>query len=91
MCHADAAVLHAVNILSAAHQESEMNNMQMVGQAVQNHQVYWLSIQQSVRAIGLLDQQLSTNSRDPKQTHVVLLCCLLFEMANMLLERYESV
>jgi hypothetical protein len=91
MCHADAAVLHAVNKFNAAHQESEMNNLQMVGGAVRNHQVYWLSIQQSARAMGLLEQQLSANSRDPKQTQVVLRCCLLFVMANMLLERHESV
>ncbi|KAL3451826.1 hypothetical protein BJX65DRAFT_303549 [Aspergillus insuetus] len=73
-----------------AHQESEMNNMQMVGEAVQNHQVYWLLIQQPARAKELLDQQLSTNSRCPKQTQVVLLCCLLFVMANMLLEQPHS-
>ncbi|KAL2800510.1 hypothetical protein BJX66DRAFT_332080 [Aspergillus keveii] len=68
-----------------------MNNMQMVGGTVRNHQVYWLSIKQSARAMGLLEQQLSANSRDPKQTQMVLRCCLLFVMANMLLERYESV
>ncbi|KAJ0425420.1 hypothetical protein BJY00DRAFT_274213 [Aspergillus carlsbadensis] len=51
MCYADPAVLHAVNVLSAAYRKSEMNNMQMAEHAVQDHQLYRTSIQQLARAV----------------------------------------
>ncbi|KAL2821521.1 hypothetical protein BJX63DRAFT_218526 [Aspergillus granulosus] len=90
MCHADSAVFHAVIMLSAAHQECELNNMQLVDEAVQSHQVYQFSLQQSARAMRLLNQRLSSGSKDPELTRVVLLCCLLFVMAEVLLGRYET-
>ncbi|KAL3460368.1 hypothetical protein BJX64DRAFT_278559 [Aspergillus heterothallicus] len=90
MCHADAAVFHAVNMLSAAHQECEINNMQLVNEAVQSHQVYRFMLQQSARAMRLLNQRMSTRSKDPELTQVVLLCCVLFIMTDVLLGRYET-
>ncbi|KAL2851490.1 hypothetical protein BJY01DRAFT_232916 [Aspergillus pseudoustus] len=90
MCHADPAVFHAVNMLGAAHQECELNNMQLVDAAVQSHQVYRFALQQSARAMRLLNQRLSSRSNDPALIQVVLLCCLLFVMTDVLLGRYEN-
>ncbi|KAL4903235.1 hypothetical protein BDW74DRAFT_180101 [Aspergillus multicolor] len=88
MCHSDRAVFHAVNMLSAAHQASELCNMRFQEGLSQSYRVYEFSLQQSVRAISLLNQRLSSN--DPALRQVVLLCCLMFVLSDVLLGRYES-
>ncbi|RDW79203.1 uncharacterized protein DSM5745_06055 [Aspergillus mulundensis] len=88
MCHADQAVFHAVNMLSAAHQASELRNMRALEGLSQSHRVCQFSLQQSVHAISLLNQRLSSN--DPEVRQIVLLCCLLFVLSDVFLGRYES-
>ncbi|KAL4758404.1 uncharacterized protein BDW70DRAFT_170386 [Aspergillus foveolatus] len=87
MCHADPAIFHAVTMLSAAHQRSELKHMQRV-QGTPVHRVYCFSLQQSSRAMRLLSQRLA--SQDPELRHVVLLCSLLFGLSDVLLDRHES-
>ncbi|KAL4816091.1 hypothetical protein BDW67DRAFT_163000 [Aspergillus spinulosporus] len=86
-CHADPAIFHAVTMLSAAHQRSELKHMQMV-QGTQVHRVYCFSLQQSSCAMRMLSQRLA--SQDPELRHVLLLCSLLFGLSDVLLERHES-
>ncbi|KAL4738239.1 hypothetical protein BDV11DRAFT_189931 [Aspergillus similis] len=87
MCHADPAIFHAVAMLSAAHQNSELKHMQRLqGTAV--HRVYCFSLQQSSRAMRMLSQRLA--SQDPELRLVVLLCSLLFGLSDVLLDRHES-
>ncbi|CBF82885.1 hypothetical protein AN3353.2 [Aspergillus nidulans FGSC A4] len=87
MCHADQAIFHAVTMLSAAHQSSELKHMQRV-QGTSVHRAYCFSLQQSSRAMRLLSQRLA--SQDPELRHVVLLCSLLFGLSDVLLDRHES-
>ncbi|KAL4770171.1 hypothetical protein BDW60DRAFT_224405 [Aspergillus nidulans var. acristatus] len=87
MCHADPAIFHAVAMLSAAHQRSELKHMHGV-QGTPVHRVYCFSLQQSSRVMRLLSQRLA--SQDPELRHVVLLCSLLFGLSDVLLDRHES-
>ncbi|KAL4993885.1 hypothetical protein BDV10DRAFT_199276 [Aspergillus recurvatus] len=87
MCHADPAIFHAVAMLSAAHQRSELKHMQRL-QGTPTHRAYCFSLQQSSRAMRMLTQRLS--SRDPELRHVVLLCSLLFGLSDVLLDRHDS-
>ncbi|KAL5049078.1 hypothetical protein BDW71DRAFT_176160 [Aspergillus fruticulosus] len=87
MCHADPAVFHAVAMLSAAHQASELKHLPRL-QGTPTHRAYCFSLQQSSRAMRMLTQRLS--SQDPELRHVALLCSLLFGLSDVLLDRHDS-
>ncbi|KAL4984741.1 hypothetical protein BDW68DRAFT_193461 [Aspergillus falconensis] len=87
MCHADPAVFHAVAMLSAAHQASELKHPPRL-QGTPTHRAYCFSLQQSSRAMRMLTQRLS--SQDPELRHVALLCSLLFGLSDVLLDRHDS-
>lgn len=88
MSRADPAVFHAVNMFSAAHQESEIHDMQMSARSRVGSQQYYFSLQQSTRAIALLNQR--RNSQDPQLRQTILLCCLLFVLFDVLVAQYDS-
>ncbi|KAI2967721.1 transcriptional regulator family: Fungal Specific TF [Aspergillus niger] len=88
MSRTDPAVFHAVNMLSAAHQESELHNMQISARSRIGSQQYYFSLQQSTRAIALLNQR--RNSQDPQLRQTILLCCLLFVLFDVLVAQYDS-
>ncbi|PYI02808.1 C6 zinc finger domain protein [Aspergillus sclerotiicarbonarius CBS 121057] len=88
MSHADPAVFHAVNMLSAAQQESEAHGMQLSEGTHRRSQRYYFSLQESMRAINLLNQRRA--SQDPQLPQVILVCCLLFVLSEVLLGRWDS-
>ncbi|OJJ46406.1 hypothetical protein ASPZODRAFT_16174 [Penicilliopsis zonata CBS 506.65] len=83
----DAAVFHAVNMLSAVHEECEEHGMQMSDAVLCTERVRLFSLQQSTRAVALLARRLA--SHDPQLRSIVLLCCLLFVLADVLRTHYH--
>ncbi|GKZ17843.1 hypothetical protein AbraIFM66951_012109 [Aspergillus brasiliensis] len=88
MSRSDPAVFHAVIMLSAAHQESERHDMQISKRTRIGSPRYYFSLQQSTRAIALLNHR--RNSQDPQLRQVLLLCCLLFILFDVLVAQYDS-
>ncbi|OOF93640.1 hypothetical protein ASPCADRAFT_173539 [Aspergillus carbonarius ITEM 5010] len=87
LSHSDPAVFHAVTMLSAAHQESEAHGMQISEGTHRLSQWYYFSLQESTRAIGLLNKR--RDSRDPQLRQVILVCCLLFILSEVLLGHWD--
>ncbi|PYI02813.1 C6 zinc finger domain protein [Aspergillus sclerotiicarbonarius CBS 121057] len=87
MCSADPAVCHAVNMLSAIHQDAEAKGMRLAGVDLQNAR-HRFALEQETRSFALLRKRRA--SVDPQVRHVMLLCCLLFVMAELLLGQYAN-
>ncbi|PWY90318.1 C6 zinc finger domain protein [Aspergillus sclerotioniger CBS 115572] len=86
-CHADPAVSHAVNMFSAIHQDAEATGMPLAGVNWQNAR-HRFAMEQASRSYALLRQRRA--SVDPQFRHVMLLCCLLFVMSEVLLGQYAN-
>ncbi|KAF7585639.1 hypothetical protein BBP40_010404 [Aspergillus hancockii] len=87
MSHAEPAVYHAVNMLAAIHQESEANGMRLSGEDLSRTR-HRLALEQSSRSFAMLNKRHA--SRDPQLCLVLLLCCLLFVMSDVLWGRYDT-
>ncbi|RAL04822.1 Zn(II)2Cys6 transcription factor [Aspergillus ibericus CBS 121593] len=87
MSRADPAVFHAVNMLSAAQQESEAHEMQLSEGAHRRSQGYYFSLREATRTMRLLNERHA--SQDPQLRQVILVCCLLFVISEVLLGRWD--
>ncbi|KAJ5655901.1 hypothetical protein N7507_007851 [Penicillium longicatenatum] len=85
--HVDPAVYHAANMLGALHEDSCANKMRLSGENLQRAR-HRFALQQASRALTHLSQRQASN--DPQYREVVLVCCLLFVMSDLLLGRYEN-
>ncbi|KAL4956289.1 hypothetical protein BDW69DRAFT_192509 [Aspergillus filifer] len=87
MSHVDRAVYHAASMLGAIHEDSSQNNMRLSGEnlRVPRHR---FALEQASRAFLILHKRQA--SRDPQLREVVLLCCLLFVVCDLLLSQYDS-
>ncbi|KAJ5703210.1 hypothetical protein N7488_010758 [Penicillium malachiteum] len=83
----DRAVYHAANMLGALHEDSNDNNMRLSGENLRRSQ-HRVALEQASRSFAHLHRRKA--SQDPQFQEVVLLCCLLFIMGDMVLGRYES-
>ncbi|BCS24406.1 Zn(II)2Cys6 transcription factor [Aspergillus puulaauensis] len=81
------AVYHAVVSLSAVHQDIEKYGMALPGQDLQND---WhrFALEQCGRSFSLLSQRHL--SQDPRFREIMLLCCLLFVITQLLRGRYDE-
>lgn len=87
MAHLDRAVYHAASMLGAIHEDSFQNQMRLSGEdlLVPRHR---FAIEQASRAFSILNHRQA--SQDPQLREVVLLCCLLFVISDLLLGQYDS-
>lgn len=85
--HADPAVYHAANMLGAVHEDSAANKMRLSGQDIKRAR-HRFAIQQSSRAYTYLSKRQTSN--DPQFRQVMLVCCLLFVMSELLLGQYQN-
>lgn len=85
--HVDPAVYHAANMLGALHEDSDANKMRLSGENLQRAR-HRLALQQASRAYTQLSQRQASN--DPQYREVMLVCCLLFVMSELLLGRYDN-
>ncbi|XRM45199.1 hypothetical protein ABZX51_008296 [Aspergillus tubingensis] len=85
MCHSDPAVCHAVNMVSAIHQDAEERGMRLAGEDLQNSK-HRFALEQAARSFAHLQKRRA--SPDPQLREVVLVCCLLFVMAELLLGEF---
>ncbi|KAL5356147.1 hypothetical protein BJX96DRAFT_162230 [Aspergillus floccosus] len=85
--HADPAVYHAANMLGALHEDSEENHMRLLGEDLDRPR-HRFAVEQAARSYALLNRRRA--SQDPQLRKVVLLCCLIFVLSELLLGRYDS-
>ncbi|KAJ5820598.1 hypothetical protein N7474_006189 [Penicillium riverlandense] len=85
--HVDPAVYHAANMLGALHEDSGANEMRLSGENLQRAR-HRFALQQASRAYTHLFQRQTSN--DPRYREVILVCCLLFVMSELLLGRYDN-
>ncbi|KAJ9294603.1 transcriptional regulator family: Fungal Specific TF [Paecilomyces variotii] len=83
----DPAVYHAVVALSAVHQDLEMHGLPLPGQDLQNA---WnrFALDQCGRSFTLLSRRHA--SQDPYFREVILMCCLLFVITQLLRSQYDE-
>ncbi|RAL16152.1 Zn(II)2Cys6 transcription factor domain-containing protein, partial [Aspergillus homomorphus CBS 101889] len=86
MARLDPAVCHAAMALAAAHQESQATGM---GLRPAKQQSPWnlFASDQAARSFALLRRR---NPRDPMVPQVVLLCCVLFVMLDLVWRRFDQ-
>ncbi|KAL3479807.1 hypothetical protein BJX99DRAFT_244709 [Aspergillus californicus] len=87
MSHVDRAVYHAANVLGALHEDSDQNLMRLSGENLERPR-HRLALDQASRAFAILSQRQV--SHDPQFEEIVLLCCLLFVISDLLLAQYDS-
>ncbi|KAL4941932.1 hypothetical protein BDV06DRAFT_212232 [Aspergillus oleicola] len=87
MSMSEPAVYHAVVALGAIHQDSETYGMPLPGQDLQN-EWHRYAIEQCGRSFALLGRRHS--SQDPTFRNIVLLCCLLFVLAQLMRGQYDE-
>ncbi|KAB8224276.1 hypothetical protein BDV33DRAFT_188254 [Aspergillus novoparasiticus] len=85
MSRADPAVYHAANALSALHEDSETTKLLLVGENLRRP-LHRFALEQASRSFALLN--LRCASQDPERLEIVLICCLLFILAELLLGQY---
>ncbi|OQE16178.1 hypothetical protein PENSTE_c025G01934 [Penicillium steckii] len=85
--HVDPAVYHAANMLGALHEDSNANKMRVSGENLRQAR-HRFALQQASRAYTHLSQRRT--SKDPEFREVMLVCCLLFVLSELLLGRYEK-
>ncbi|KAF9884390.1 hypothetical protein FE257_001790 [Aspergillus nanangensis] len=84
---ADRAVYHTAVMLGALHEESIQNKMRLSGENLTNaHQKF--ALEQRSRAFFYLSRRNA--SEDPQFRETLLLCCLLFALADLIWARYEN-
>ncbi|KNG91267.1 hypothetical protein ANOM_000352 [Aspergillus nomiae NRRL 13137] len=81
----DPAVYHAANALSALHEDSETTKLLLVGENLRRP-LHRFALEQASRSFALLNRRCA--SQDPERLEIVLLCCLLFILAELLLGQY---
>ncbi|CEJ61873.1 hypothetical protein PMG11_10389 [Penicillium brasilianum] len=82
-------VYHAVVAISAIHENCEANGMPLAAPAPHSDNPWQQFAQdQLARSIKLLNQRRT--SQDPRLRHTILVCCLLFVLADLLRGFYES-
>ncbi|KAE8377586.1 hypothetical protein BDV26DRAFT_281751 [Aspergillus bertholletiae] len=86
MSRADPAVYHAANALSALHEDSETTKLLVVGENLRRP-LHRFALEQASRSFALLNRRCA--SQDPERLEIVLLCCLLFVLAELLLGQYN--
>ncbi|OGM43367.1 hypothetical protein ABOM_008727 [Aspergillus bombycis] len=87
MSHAEQAAYHAVIMLGAIHQESEENGMRLTGANLYRMR-HRFALDQSSRSFSLLNKR--SKSHDPQLYQVLLLCCLVYIISEILWGHYES-
>ncbi|KAL4965003.1 Zn(II)2Cys6 transcription factor [Aspergillus stella-maris] len=87
MSMSEPAVYHAVIALGAVHQDSETYGMPLPGQDLQN-EWHRFAIEQCGRSFALLGRR--TSSQDPRFRNTVLLCCVLFILAQLMRGQYDE-
>ncbi|KAL2855895.1 hypothetical protein BJY01DRAFT_195717 [Aspergillus pseudoustus] len=87
LSHVDRAVYHAANMLGALHEDSEENQMRLFGENL-NHPRHRFALEQASRSFEILHRRQASN--DPQLREVMLLCCLLFVISDLLLGRYDN-
>ncbi|KAJ0423213.1 hypothetical protein BJY00DRAFT_310341 [Aspergillus carlsbadensis] len=83
-------VYHAIVALSAIHRNSESNGMQLATPASIRADDAWHQFAQDQlgRSVTLLNRRWT--SQDPSLREVILVCCLLFILADLLRGRYDD-
>ncbi|KAL2803256.1 hypothetical protein BJX63DRAFT_78104 [Aspergillus granulosus] len=83
-------VYHAIVALSAIHRQSEAHGMQLASPASIRADDAWHRFAQDQlgRSVMLLNQRCA--SQDPSLREVILVCCLLFILADLLRGRYDD-
>ncbi|RAH49985.1 Zn(II)2Cys6 transcription factor, partial [Aspergillus brunneoviolaceus CBS 621.78] len=83
-------VYHAIVALSAIHENSEANGMPLAtpSELVAENPWHQFAQDQLARAITLLNRRSA--SQDPRFREVILVCCLLFVLADLLRGQYDS-
>ncbi|KAE8389588.1 hypothetical protein BDV23DRAFT_173030 [Aspergillus alliaceus] len=87
MSHAEQAAYHAVIMLGAIHQVSEENGMRLTGADLYSMR-HRFALDQSSRSFSSLNKR--SISHDPQLYQVLLLCCLLYIISEILWGHYES-
>ncbi|KAL3468032.1 hypothetical protein BJX64DRAFT_83320 [Aspergillus heterothallicus] len=87
MSHVDRAVYHAANMLGALHEDSEQNEMRNSGENLDSPR-HRFALEQASRSFEILHRRQASN--DPQLREVMLLCCLLFIISDLLLGRYDN-
>lgn len=83
----DPAVYHAAIMLGTIHEDSVENRMRLAGENL--HQArHRFALEQSSRAYTFLSHRQA--SQDPQLREVVLVCCLLFVISELLLGRVDK-
>lgn len=87
MSHSERAVTHAVIALGALHEDIEARGVPLSRAELTNHRQRF-ALEQYTRALSLLSSHRHVN--DPKLRGVVLTCCLLFVMFELLRGLYDE-
>ncbi|KAH8700470.1 hypothetical protein BGW36DRAFT_415520 [Talaromyces proteolyticus] len=87
MGHVDRAVYHAASMLGAIHEDSNQNQMRLSGENLHRPR-HGFALEQASRAFEHLNYRQA--SQDPQYRRVLLLCCLLFILSDLLLGKYDS-
>ncbi|RDW65632.1 Zn(II)2Cys6 transcription factor [Aspergillus mulundensis] len=87
MCCTEPAVYHAVVALSAVNQDLERYGIPMPGSDTDSN---WhrFALEQCMRSFALLNKRHI--SQDPQLPKVLLVCCLLFVMLELVLGHYDN-
>ncbi|OGM43799.1 C6 zinc finger domain protein [Aspergillus bombycis] len=89
MSYAEPAVYHAAVALSAIHQDVEMHGMPLPGQELELYNTWHrFTMEQAGRSFAILNERHF--SQDPRLREVMLLCCLLFVLMELLRGRYDD-
>jgi hypothetical protein len=89
MSRSEPPVYHAIVALSAIHQNSEENGMPLATPASRaENPWHQFAEDQLERSIKLINQRWT--SQDPRLREVILVCCLLFVLADLLRGFYEN-
>lgn len=83
----DPAVYHAAIMLGSVHEDSVENRMRLSGENL-HRALHRFALEQASRAYSFLSQRQA--SQDPQLREVVLVCCLLFLISELLLGRYDK-
>ncbi|KAL3496545.1 hypothetical protein BJX62DRAFT_193473 [Aspergillus germanicus] len=89
MSRSEPPVYHATVALSAIHQNSEENGMPLATPVTKaENPWHQFAEDQLARSIKLINQRRT--SQDPRLREVILVCCLLFVLADLLRGFYEN-
>ncbi|KAJ5692330.1 hypothetical protein N7462_001753 [Penicillium macrosclerotiorum] len=86
MSRIDRAVYHAATMFGAIHEDSDHHRMRLLGENLGKSR-HRFALEQASRAYSLLQNRSTSN--DPQFREVLLLCCLLFLLSDLLLGRYD--